>query len=156
MQITCYGATGEVTGSCHLLEVAGYKVLLDCGLIQGRRQDELRNRDDFPFAPGEIDAVILSHAHIDHSGRLPLLVQRGFHGSIYTHTASADLCRILLKDSAYIHEREAVWENKKRERKGLQLIESIYTIEDAELALGNVVGLQYDTSTETRRNRTVI
>ena len=148
MQITCYGATGEVTGSCHLLEVAGQKVLLDCGLIQGRPQDELRNRDDFPFNPTEIDAVILSHAHIDHSGRLPLLVQRGFSGPIYTHAASADLCQILLRDSAYIHEREAVWENKKRERKGLDLIEPIYTIEDAGIALDNVIGLQYDKAIE--------
>ena len=100
MEIQSCGAAQEVTGSCHLIKVGEHTVLLDCGLIQGRRKDEKRNRDPFPFDPASLDAVILSHAHIDHSGRLPLLIKNGFSGPIYTHEASADLCDTLLKDSA--------------------------------------------------------
>ena len=83
MKLTFFGAAGEVTGSCHILQVGDHKILLDCGMIQGSPKNELRNRDPFPFDPKEIDAVILSHGHIDHSGRLPLLVKRGFKGPIY-------------------------------------------------------------------------
>ena len=95
LNIQFLGAAGEVTGSCHLLTVGKHRVLLDCGLIQGSRKDEARNAEPFPFDPKSIDAVILSHAHIDHSGRLPLLVKSGFGGPIYTHPASRDLCRIM-------------------------------------------------------------
>lgn len=125
------GAAGEVTGSCYLLRVAGRQVLVDCGLIQGRAVDEARNRAPFPFDPAEIDAVILSHAHLDHSGRLPLLVKRGFKGPIYAHEATRDLCRIMLQDAAYINEKETEWENKKRRRKGLTLHEPLYGSADA-------------------------
>ncbi|MCL4140615.1 UNVERIFIED_CONTAM: hypothetical protein GTU68_018270 [Idotea baltica] len=105
MKLTSYGAAEEVTGSCHLLEVGDRRVLLDCGLIQGRRKDELRNHDGFPFDPATLDAVVLSHAHIDHSGRLPMLIRLGYKGPIYTHEASADLCNVLLKDSASLNEQ---------------------------------------------------
>jgi metallo-beta-lactamase family protein len=105
------GGAGEVTGSCHLVEVRGHRVLLDCRLIQGSRADEARNREPFPFDPAAIDAVVLSHAHIDHSGRLPLLVKDGFRGTVYTHRATCDLCRIMLRDAASLGEKEAQSEN---------------------------------------------
>ena len=91
MQLEFFGAAGEVTGSCHILRVAGRQLLLDCGMVQGGRDAPARNRLPFPFDAGRIDAVVLSHAHVDHCGRLPLLVQRGFRGPIYTNTACADL-----------------------------------------------------------------
>jgi metallo-beta-lactamase family protein len=118
MKLTSYGAAGEVTGSCHLLQAGHSKILLDCGLIQGRSKDELRNHDPFPFDPATLDAVVLSHAHIDHSGRLPILIRDGFRGKIYTHEASADLCTILLKDSASLNARDVKMRNKRRARKG--------------------------------------
>lgn len=102
MKLTFYGAAGEVTGSCHVLDIDGHRVLLDCGMIQGAPADEARNRDPFPFDPATIDAVILSHAHLDHSGRLPLLLRRGFRGRIVTHNATRDLARVLLRDAAYL------------------------------------------------------
>jgi metallo-beta-lactamase family protein len=143
IEIEFFGATGEVTGSCHLLTVGKHKILLDCGLIQGRAKDEERNRESFPFDPASIDAVVLSHAHIDHSGRLPLLVKSGFNGSIYTHRACRDLCRIMLKDSAFINEKDVQWENRKRARKGLDLIEAMYTVDDAKIAMKQFKGLVY-------------
>jgi len=143
MHIEFHGAAGEVTGSCHLIEVNGRRLLLDCGLIQGRAKDEARNREPFPFDPGSIDAVILSHAHIDHSGRIPLLVKSGFSGPVYTHRASRDLCRIMLKDSAHLSERDAEWENRKRERKHLPLIDALYTVADAQAAMAQFKGVQY-------------
>lgn len=139
-----FGATGEVTGSCHLVTAGDKKILLDCGLIQGRSNDELRNRDAFPFDPRSIDAVVLSHAHIDHSGRLPMLVKAGFNGFIYTHRASRDLCRIMLKDSAFLYEKDVEWENRKRARKGLKPVEALYTIEDARHAMTHFKGLVYE------------
>jgi metallo-beta-lactamase family protein len=135
MHIEFCGAAREVTGSCHLLHVGGRKILLDCGLIQGRRADEERNRDSFPFTPAEIDAVVLSHAHIDHSGRLPLLARRGYDGPVYTHPATRDLCRIMLRDSAFINEKDTEWENRRRERSGLPLVEPLYTQDDAEAVM---------------------
>ncbi len=143
IEIEFFGATGEVTGSCHLVTVGKHKILLDCGLIQGRSKDEERNREPFPFDPASIDAVVLSHAHIDHSGRLPLLVKSGFRGSIYTHRACRDLCRIMLKDSAFINEKDVQWENRKRARKRLDLIEAMYTVEDAQIAMKQFKGMVY-------------
>lgn len=144
MKLTSYGAAQEVTGSCHLIEVAGKRILLDCGLIQGSREEERRNQEPFPFPPESIDAVVLSHAHIDHSGRIPLLIKSGFKGVVYTQNASVDLCRIMLKDSGYINEKDAEWENRKRERKGLPLVEPLYTVEDGERALLHFQGFEYD------------
>lgn len=143
MHIQFHGAAGEVTGSCHLITVGEHKVLLDCGMIQGRRIDEARNAEPFPFDPSSIDAVILSHSHIDHSGRIPYLVRSGFSGPIYTQKASRDLCRIMLKDSVHINEKETEWENKKRERKGLKLLEPLYTVQEAQYAMRQFKGIDY-------------
>jgi len=143
IKVQIFGAAEEVTGSCHLVTVGNKRILLDCGLIQGRRKDEERNKDPFPFDPQSIDAVVLSHAHIDHSGRLPMLVKAGFSGPIYTHRASRDLCRIMLKDSAFLNEKDIEWENRKRLRKGLKPVEALYTVEDARLAMSRFKGLVY-------------
>ena len=118
MELEFFGAAGEVTGSCHLLRVAGRQVLLDCGLLQGGRDGPRRNRAEFPFAAGAIDAVILSHAHVDHCGRLPLLVKRGYRGPIYTNPACRDLLPILLRDTAGLALREAERAQRRREREG--------------------------------------
>ncbi len=143
MKLTSYGAAEEVTGSCHLIEVGDRKVLLDCGLIQGRSKDELRNHDGFPFDPATLDAVVLSHAHIDHSGRLPMLVRLGFKGPIHTHEASADLCTVLLKDSASLNERDVVFRNKIRARKGKPPLEPLYSKQDVELTLKRFKTVRY-------------
>jgi metallo-beta-lactamase family protein len=143
MHIEFYGATSGITGSCHILRANGHQVLLDCGLIQGRRKVEAKNREPFPFSPDEISAVVLSHGHIDHSGRLPLLVKQGYQGPIYAHNATCDLCEILLEDSASLQGRDAQYENKWRKRKNKPLIEPLYTIEDARGALANIVGMRY-------------
>ena len=143
IKIQFFGAAGEVTGSCHLVTVGNQSLLLDCGLIQGGHKDEARNQDPFPFDPGSIDAVVLSHAHIDHSGRLPLLVKRGFRGPVYTHRACRDLCRVMLKDAGFLSEKDAEWENRKRERKGLEKIEPLFTVEDAKIAIRQFKGLIY-------------
>jgi metallo-beta-lactamase family protein len=143
LNIQFLGAAGEVTGSCHLLTVGKHRVLLDCGLIQGSHKDEARNAEPFPFDPKSIDAVILSHAHIDHSGRLPLLVKSGFDGPVYTHPASRDLCRIMLRDSGFLSERDAEWENRKRERKGLKPVDPLFTVNDARIAMRQFKVLSY-------------
>ncbi len=144
MQLTFYGAAEEVTGSCCLLEHGTRKILIDCGLFQGRPQDETdKNRKPFPFDPTTLDAVVLTHAHIDHSGRLPMLVNAGFKGQIFTHRASRDLCRIMLKDAGFIHEKNVEWENKKRERKCLPLVSPLYTVEDAKQCMKYFKGMEY-------------
>lgn len=112
MQVQFHGAAGEVTGSCHLVEVGSHRVLLDCGMIQGSAADERRNLLPFDFDAAAIDAVVLSHAHIDHSGRLPLLLKRGFRGPIFTHAATIDLAGILLADSAAIAAQDAERDNR--------------------------------------------
>ena len=119
-------------------------MLLDCGLIQGGRRAEARNRDPFPFDPAGIDAVVLSHAHLDHSGRLPLLVSQGFRGPIYCHPATRDLCAIMLRDAGYLAEKDAQWENRKRERKGLAPVEPLYNKADAEKCLRQFVTVGYE------------
>lgn len=143
MKIRFLGAAGEVTGSCMLLETGRHRILLDCGLFQGSHKDEQRNQADFPFRVEEIDAVILSHAHLDHSGRIPLLIKAGYTGPVYTHRATRDLCRIMLKDSGYLNEKEAQWENRKRQRKGLKLVEPVYTMDDAKRAMRSFRSLPY-------------
>lgn len=145
LDIQFLGAAGEVTGSCHLLRVGGRKILLDCGLIQGGHEDEARNRAPFPFNPAQIDAVVLSHSHLDHSGRLPLLLKAGFRGHIYTQRASRDLCRIMLKDAGFLNEKDAEWENRKRQRKGLELVEPLYTVQDAQDTMHRIRAVDYDT-----------
>ena len=144
MHLEFFGAAGEVTGSCHILTVAERRILLDCGLIQGGRKAERRNRDAFPFDPGAIDAVVLSHAHLDHSGRLPLLCLRGFDGKIHAQNASRDLCRVLLLDAASLAETDARHETRRRLRKGLPGVEPLYTVSDAQLCLRQIRGHRYD------------
>ena len=131
MKIKFCGAAISVTGSCHLIITDKYKILLDCGQFQGGKAMEELNYMDFGFDPSEIDYMFLSHAHIDHCGRIPLLVKRGFKGNIYCTDATADLADIMLKDSGYIHEKEAEWKNRKAERAGRKFIEPLYTYKDA-------------------------
>lgn len=144
LQLQFIGAAREVTGSCFLLRVGNRSLLVDCGLIQGTPDDEARNWKPFPFDPRQIDAVILTHAHLDHSGRLPLLVKAGFRGQIYTHFASRDLCEILLHDAAYLNEKESEWENKKRQRRHQVLVMPLYTISDAKAVMASFQALPYD------------
>ncbi|WP_299798346.1 MBL fold metallo-hydrolase RNA specificity domain-containing protein [uncultured Shewanella sp.] len=143
MTLQFLGATQEVTGSCHLLEVDGRQLLLDCGLIQGGKADQLRNHEPFLFDPKTIDAVVLSHAHIDHSGRLPLLVKSGFSGPIYTHKATAELCAIMLKDAAMLQRRDAERLNKKRAKQEMEPIEPLFIEEDVDRAMAQFVLLDY-------------
>jgi metallo-beta-lactamase family protein len=142
------GATGEVTGSLYLLRTDTHTVLLECGLIQGAAEHEKRNRDPFPFSTGEIDAVVLSHAHIDHSGRVPLLVKRGYDGPVFVQNATKALCEIMLPDSGHLNERDAEWENRKRRRKGQNLVKPLYTLEDAERSLEQFRGVAYGETVE--------
>ncbi len=145
MKLHFLGAAGEVTGSCFLVEAAGRRLLIDCGLIQGSRQDEARNRDPFPFDVKHLDAVILTHAHLDHSGRIPLLVNAGYPGRIYAQYATRDLCRVLLKDAGHLNEKDAEWENRKRQRKGLPPVAPLYTLAEAQAAMRAFRALDYDT-----------
>jgi metallo-beta-lactamase family protein len=144
MQLRFLGAAREVTGSCFLLETGQARVLIECGLIQGSPQDEARNHDPFDFDPAKLDAVVLTHAHLDHSGRLPLLIKAGYRGVIHTHRATRDLCRIMLKDSGFLQEKDAQWENNKRQRKGLRKVEPLYTVADAQASMRYFKGLEYD------------
>lgn len=134
MHIEFFGAAGEVTGSCHILRVGDRTFLLDCGMIQGSEEREARNADPFPFDASRIEAVILSHAHIDHCGRLPLLVARGFRGSIHTHQATKALAAILLKDSANLAESE-FRHRRHRSRSGGEADQPLYDLRDVERTL---------------------
>lgn len=129
MNIRFLGGVKGVTGSCHLIEFKGKKILLDCGMFQGK--DEDLNLEAFEINPSEIDYLFLSHSHIDHSGRIPLLVKRGFKGIIYSTKPAYELCQIMLVDSAHIQETEAEWKNKKAKRTGRALVEPMYTQQDA-------------------------
>lgn len=131
MKITFYGAAHTVTGSQHLLEINGSQLLLDCGLYQGRRQDTYARNQNFPFNPRKLDAVFLSHAHIDHSGNLPNLVKSGYRGPIYSTPATAHLANIMLLDSAHVQEQDVIYLNKKKARRGEPPVEPLYTQEDA-------------------------
>ena len=144
MKIQFCGASTSVTGSCHLITTDNFKILLDCGQFQGSKALEAMNYEEFPFNPAEVDYMILSHAHIDHCGRIPLLVKRGFKGNIYCTDATADLVEVMLKDSGYIHEKEAEWQNRKNERAGKPLVEPLYTYNDALDALQYIKPVLYD------------
>ncbi len=133
--LTFLGATGQVTGSCYLLETDHKRVLLDCGLFQGSKETEQQNHADFPFDPASIDAVVLSHAHLDHCGRLPKLVKDGFKGAVYLTEASFPLLELLLKDAVHLQQRDLEWENKRRERAGKKLLEPLYELKDVEALL---------------------
>lgn len=144
MKIKFCGAATGVTGSCHLLSTENHKILLDCGQFQGGKAQEALNEEPFPFDPAEIECVVLSHAHIDHCGRLPLLVKRGFRGAIYCTDATADLLEVMLKDSGFIHEKEAEWQSRKNERAGRKPVEPLYTVKDSEETLKYVRPVMYD------------
>ncbi len=152
MKIEFCGAASSVTGSCHLITAGNYKILLDCGQFQGNKAEEAKNFDPFPFDPREVDFMILSHAHIDHCGRIPILVKRGFTGAIYCTDATADLLPIMLKDSAHIHEKDAEWKNRKAERAGREMVEPLYTMADAEEALKYIHPVMYDELIEPFEN----
>jgi metallo-beta-lactamase family protein len=147
MRVIFHGAAGEVTGSCHEVEANGHRLLLDCGMIQGSDVDEARNAEPFPFDIERIAAVVLSHAHIDHSGRLPLLVNRGYRGPIYTQAATADLLRIMLEDAASLAEMDAERDNKHR-RDGRSDHVPLFTRKDVAAVLGQVESLAYDAPRE--------
>lgn len=148
MKIQFIGAARTVTGSQHLLHINGKKILLECGLFQGRRSETYDKNKNFNFDPAEIDALILSHAHIDHSGNIPNLVSKGFRGLIYATSATVDLCQIMLRDSAHLQERDIEWVNKKRKKKGESEIAPLYSFEDVERAMEHFVGVQYNRTIE--------
>jgi metallo-beta-lactamase family protein len=147
MQLEFFGAAGEVTGSCHILRVGGRQLLLDCGMIQGGPDAPARNRQPFPFDAAAIDAVVLSHAHVDHCGRLPLLVRRGFRGPIYTNTACAELVPILLRDSANLAMRDAERTNRDVVP-GAAPVTPLFDLDDVAATLRQVVAMPYDTQRE--------
>ena len=143
-----FGATEQVTGSLYLIRTPQHAVLLECGMVQGGHTEELRNQDPFPLPVNHIDAVILSHAHIDHSGRVPLLARRGYEGPVYAQRATKALCAIMLPDSGYLNEKDAEWENKERLKQGKTAIEPLYTKHDAEECLHLFHGIDYGESVE--------
>ena len=144
MKITFLGATKTVTGSNYLVEACGKKFLVDCGMWQGNAELEEQNQDEFDFNPNEIDFMLLTHAHIDHSGRIPKLYNEGYRNKIYAHKATCDLCTLMLPDSGHIQEMEIQWRNKKRLRKGEKELPPLYTAEDAVRCLEIFEPLQYD------------
>lgn len=140
MKLSFLGAAHEVTGSCHFIEACGKKILVDCGMQQGQDDDT----QELPVVPADIDYLFLTHAHIDHSGKLPLLSKMGFNGKIFTTVATGELCSIMLQDSAHIQEFEAEWKNRKRQRAGEDLYEPLYTIEDAQRIMKRFVTFEYN------------
>jgi metallo-beta-lactamase family protein len=144
MQITFYGAAETVTGSCYLLQTAHTKLLVDCGMFQGSSELNQRNEDAFDFNLKDIDFMILTHAHIDHSGRIPKLVHDGFKGEIFSTQATIDLCKVMLEDSAHIQEMDAEYETKRNKRKDLPEVKPLYTTEDAEKAMQSFTPLPYN------------
>lgn len=144
MQIEFFGAAQTVTGSQHLISINGKKILLDCGLFQGRREESFKRNRSFPFDPRAVDAVILSHAHIDHSGNLPHLVKAGYSGPIYATPATCDLAEVMLEDSGHIHESDAEFVNQIRKRRGEPPIEPLYTLADAERVNDSFVEVGYE------------
>ncbi len=152
MKITFLGATRTVTGSNVLIETKDKKFLLDCGLYQGQQKEIALNTDDFLFKPSEIDFMLLSHAHIDHSGRIPKLYVEGFRGPIYATKATCDLCEIMLPDSGYIQESEIEWLNRKRKREGKHEVPPLYTYQDAIDSLVLFERVQYDETIQIDQN----
>ncbi|MCO5179738.1 MAG: MBL fold metallo-hydrolase [Candidatus Promineofilum sp.] len=144
MEITFFGAARTVTGSQHLIDVNGYRILLDCGLYQGPRQESKDRNRHLPFDAASVDVLILSHAHIDHSGNIPNLVKSGFTGDIISTFATRDLCNIMLRDSAKIQEMDVEYLNKKRRRSDLPPLEPIYTMADALDSLKLFIGIGYE------------
>lgn len=143
MRLSFWGAAQTVTGSMHLLEVNGQRILLDCGLYQGKRSLSYERNLNFPFEPAAIDVVILSHAHIDHSGNLPNLIKQGFRGSVWSTPATRDLCAAMLQDSGHIQEQDTAYVNMKRAREGLPPVAPLYTKHDAVEAIKQFVSINY-------------
>lgn len=141
MKLIFIGADHEVTGSCHLVEACGKNILVDCGMEQG---PDLYENQEIPVGADEIDFVLLTHAHIDHSGKIPMLCKEGFHGDIVSTFATSDLCNIMLRDSAHIQEFEAEWRNRKAKRSGGELYEPLYTMEHADAAIKLLNPCDYD------------
>src|SRR6266852_1533192 len=154
MEIEFQGAARTVTGSMHILHISGRTVLLDCGLFQGRRDESNERNRTFPFDPRSITAVVLSHAHIDHSGNLPALVKQGYGGPIYSTLATQDLCRIMLADSGSIQEKDAEYLNRKLSKQQQPPVEPIYTAADADAAMKLFRGVPYGTPFQVTPNLT--
>ena len=148
MKIKFCGADQSVTGSQHLISVNGKKILMDCGLMQGKRKEAFEINRNLPFDPSSLDAMLLSHAHLDHSGNIPHLIKSGFKGRIYTTSATVDLCQLMLRDSAFLQEKDVKFVNKKRARQNKNPFEPLYTIDDVEKAMLNFIGVQYDKKIE--------
>jgi metallo-beta-lactamase family protein len=144
MKLTFYGGTRTVTGSQHLLEVNGTRILLECGLFQGKRKKSFQINRELPFDATDVDVMVLSHAHIDHSGNIPNLVKSGFRGDIICTFATRDLCATMLRDSAHIQQQDAEYVNKRRARAGEPPVEPVYDLEDAVDALKNFLAIGYD------------
>jgi metallo-beta-lactamase family protein len=143
MNIQFQGAARTVTGSMHMVTVGGKTILLDCGIYHGHRDEARKRNSRFPFDPASISAVVLSHAHIDHSGNLPGLVKQGFRGPIYATHATQSLCAVMLKDSAFIQEKDAEFVNKRNQKKGLPLVTPLYTEDDVEQTIPLFQGVDY-------------
>ena len=143
MELQFWGAAQTVTGSMHLLQVNGHNILLDCGLYQGRRKEAFELNNNFPFDPTEISALIVSHAHTDHTANIPTLVKHGYRGPIWATSATRDLCALMLQDSAHIQESDVRYVNKRRKKQGKNLFEPLYTQEDATEALSLFQSIEY-------------
>lgn len=146
MKLTFHGAARQVTGSSHIVTINGKNILLDCGLYQGKRKEAFEKNRQFQFDPKKIDAMILSHAHMDHSGNVPTLIKKGYKGPVYCTEATADLCRIMFRDCAYIQMRDVDYVNRKRIKQNKQLFEPLYTIEEADIACTHIEAIPYGKS----------
>ncbi|MCX8094142.1 MAG: MBL fold metallo-hydrolase [Candidatus Goldbacteria bacterium] len=135
VKIKFYGAARQVTGSMHLIEKNDFKLLLDCGMQQGKRKESFERNRNFPFSPSEVNSIILSHAHIDHSGNIPTIIAKGYKGPVFCTHATKDLCDLMLPDSAYVQMKDLEYVNKKRAKQGKNLFEPLYTIEQAQESL---------------------
>ena len=144
LKITFLGATRSVTGSMHILESNGKKILIDCGLFQGRREESNQRNRNLPFEPGSIERVVLGHAHLDHSGNIPTLVKNGYSNTIYSTFATRDLCLVMFKDSANLQEKDAEYLNKRNEKKAFPTVTALYTVEEAERSLELFKGVGYN------------
>jgi metallo-beta-lactamase family protein len=144
MEIKICGGAREVTGSQYLVSVNGTRVLVECGLFQGRREETYQRNKNFSYDPSTVSALLLTHAHMDHSGNIPNLVKSGFTGTIYATPPTVDLCKIMLRDSAYLNEKDIEWVNKIRRKHNQPPSAPLYTIEDAEAAMDSFVGIEYD------------
>ena len=154
-RLTFYGATEGVTGSLYLLETQHSRILLECGLIQGHHEQEAHNREPFPFEPRSLDAMVLSHAHLDHSGRLPKLVAEGGAVALYMTPPTSDLIEIMLKDAAFLEQRDTEWENRRRKRAGKKELEPLFTIEDVGEVLALRTPVKYRDSLQITRDITL-